>query len=269
MSPRFSQTPRFVKLLLSFTLVIPLVIPVNFVLISPGEGTPLFPKMLTIGSSTDSFKTYPARGQMYLLSIWVTNPEASIFGYQVLSCWAQNDCVVVPRSVVYEKNTDDKAEFASGKKQMKKSQSSALTATKALFKKYYPTIDVRELKDSDLKVSLKNTGGPSGGLIFSLGISELLSPDDLLQGRKIAATGTVSARGAVGAIGGVEEKMLAAKKVKAEIIFISKENCSEIPDSVTGIKVIAVSTLEQAFKALRAPQNLNFRGVQGCTNLDS
>ena len=160
----------------------------NFVLISPGEGTPLFPKMLTIGSSTDSFKTYPARGQMYLLSIWVTNPEASIFGYQVLSCWAQNDCVVVPRSVVYEKNTDDKAEFASGKKQMKKSQSSALTATKALFKKYYPTIDVRELKDSDLKVSLKNTGGPSGGLIFSLGISELLSPDDLLQGRKIAAT---------------------------------------------------------------------------------
>ena len=269
MSLRFSQTPRIVKLLLSFTLVIPLVIPVNFVLITPGEASKLFPKMLNISSSKNSVKTYPVNGQMYLLSIWVTNPDSKVLGYDVLTCWAQNDCVVVPRSVVYEKNTDDKAEIAVGKKEMKKSQGSALTATKALFKKYYPTIDLSNLNDSNLKVSLRNTGGPSGGLIFSLGMSELLAPDDLLQGRKIAATGTVSARGAVGAIGGVEEKILAARKVKASIIFISKENCSELPKSVTGIKVIAVSTLEQAFKALREPLNSNFRGVQGCTNLDS
>jgi PDZ domain-containing protein len=269
MSLRFSQTPRIVKLLLSFTLVIPLVIPVNFVLITPGEASKLFPKMLNISSSKNSVKTYPVNGQMYLLSIWVTNPESKVLGYDVLTCWAQNDCVVVPRSVVYEKNTDDKAEIAVGKKEMKKSQSTALTATKALFKKYYPAIDLSNLNDSNLKVSLRNTGGPSGGLIFSLGMSELLAPDDLLQGRKIAATGTVSARGAVGAIGGVEEKIVAARKVKAAIIFISKENCSDLPESVTGIKVIAVSTLEQAFKALREPLNSNFRGVQGCTNLDS
>lgn len=266
---RFSQTPRLVKLLLLFTLVIPLVIPVNFVLITPGEGTKLFPKMLNITSSKNSVKTYPVNGQMYLLSIWVTNPESEIFGYEVLACWAQNDCVVVPRSIVYEKNTDDKAEIAVGKKEMKKSQGSALTATKALFKKYYPTIDVSSLNDSNLKVSLRNTGGPSGGLIFSLGMSELLAPDDLLQGRKIAATGTVSANGAIGAVGGVEEKIVAAREVKASIIFISKENCSDLPESVTGIKVIAVSTLEQAFTALREPGKLNFRGVQGCTNLDS
>jgi PDZ domain-containing protein len=269
MSLRFSQTPRFVKLLLSFILVIPLIIPVNFVLITPGEATKLFPKMLNISPSKNSFKTYPVNGQMYLLSIWVTNPEAEIFGYEVLACWAEKDCVVVPRSAVYEKNTDDKSETAVAKKEMKSSQSSALTATKSLFKKYYPTIDLSSLNDSNLKVSLRNTGGPSGGLIFSLGMSELLAPDDLLQGRKIAATGTVSATGAVGAIGGVEEKIVAARKVKATVIFISKENCSELPKSVTGIKVIAVSTLEQAFKALREPGKLNFRGVQGCTNLDS
>jgi len=249
--------------------VIPLVIPVNFVLITPGEGTPLFPKMLNIDSSDNSFKIYPAAGQMYLLSIWVTNPESKIFGYEVLTCWAKKDCVVVPRSVVYKENTDNQAEIAVGKKEMKRSQSTALTATKALFKKYYPTINLTEFDDSTLKVSLRNTGGPSGGLIFALGMSELLSPDNLLQGRKIAASGTVSARGAVGAIGGVEEKIVAARKVKAEVIFISRENCSEIPKSVSGIKVIAVSTLEQAFKALLKPANSNFRGVQGCTNLDS
>jgi PDZ domain-containing protein len=273
MSLRFSQTPRIVKLLLAVTLVVPLVIPVNFVLINPGEGTPLFPKMLTIASPTSesskSWKSYPANGQMYLLSIWVTNPESKIFGHQVLTCWAQRDCVVIPRSVVYEKNTDDKAEQAVGKKEMKQSQSAALTATKGLFKKYYPNIDLTDLKDSHLKISLRNTGGPSGGLIFSLGISELLSPDDLLQGRKIAATGTISAKGKVGAIGGVEEKIVAARKAKAEIIFISKENCSEIPDSVSGLRVIAVSTLDQAYKALREPKISNFQGVQGCTNLDS
>ena len=95
---RFNHTPRLVKLLLALLLTLPLVLPVNFVLINPGEGSPLFPKLLNITStSASSVTTYPVDGQMYLLSIWVTNPESEILGYRVLRCWAEKDCVVVPR----------------------------------------------------------------------------------------------------------------------------------------------------------------------------
>ena len=82
---RFSRTPRLVKLLLTSVLTLPLVLPVNFVLINPGEGNPLFPKLLNIASTPEApIATYPADGQMYLLSIWVTNPETEILGYRVL-----------------------------------------------------------------------------------------------------------------------------------------------------------------------------------------
>jgi PDZ domain-containing protein len=262
---RFSRTPRLVKLLLTLVLTAPLVIPVNFVLINPGEGNPLFPKLLNVTSA----RTYPVDGQMYLLSIWVTNPETEILGYQVLRCWAEKDCVVVPRSVIYQAETDDKAEIAAGKKQMIRSQSSALLATKKLFAQYHPDINLSQMTDASIKISLKNTGGPSGGLIFALGLTELLTPENILQGRKIAATGTITADGKIGPIGGVEEKITAARATGTQLIFISRKNCDEVPEQVEGVGVIAVSTLEEAYKSLINSQDSNFQGVKGCTNLDS
>jgi PDZ domain-containing protein len=267
---RFNHTPRLVKLLLTLFLTLPLVLPVNFVLINPGEGSPLFPKLLNITSTSVSpVTTYPVDGQMYLLSIWVTNPESEILGYRVLRCWAQNDCVVVPRSVIYQSETDDKTEIAAGKKQMVQSQSSALLATKKLFARYHPDISLSQLTDESIKISLKNTGGPSGGLIFALGLTELLTPENILQGRKIAATGTISAEGKVGSVGGVEEKITAARTTGTQIIFISRKNCDEVPDKVEGLGVIAVSSLEEAYRSLINSQDSNFQGLKGCTNLDS
>jgi len=265
MSLRFSRTPRLVKLFLILALTVPLVVPVNFVLINPGEGNPLFPKLLNVTSA----RTYPVDGQMYLLSIWVTNPESEILGAQVLRCWAEKDCVVVPRAAIYSSKTDDKAEIAAGKKQMVRSQSSALLATKRLFAQYHPDINLSQLTDESIKISLKNTGGPSGGLIFALGLTELLTPENILQGRKIAASGTISAEGKIGPIGGVAEKITAARATGTQLIFISRKNCDEVPKKVEGVGVIAVSTLEEAYKTLINSQDSNFQGVKGCTNLDS
>ena len=261
----YRRTSRITRILISLFLIAPLVLPVNFVLINPGEGNPLFPKMLKV----NSVKTYPVDGQMFLLSIWVTNPQTLVLGFQVLHCWIKPTCVVTPRSVIYPKATDDKAELAEGAKEMKQSQNSAIVATKKLFAKKYPELNLAELTDASLKVSLKNTGGPSGGLIFSLGLVELLAPENLLQGRKIAATGTISKSGAVGAIGGVQEKIVAARAAGVELLFISRENCDEISGEVDGLKVIAVSTLEEAYLALKDGGNSDFRGVQGCTNLSA
>lgn len=265
MALRFSKTPRALSLFFALLFTVPLFTPVNFVVIQPGEGTPLFPKVLKI-KATDA-QTYKADGQVYLLSIWVSTPDAKILGAEAIGCWVRADCVLFPRSVIYKRNTTSKNEDKKSLHEMKVSQSDAMTATKKLLAKNYPSIDTSHLSDSSLKISLPNTGGPSGGLIFSLGLIELLTPENILQGRKVAGTGTISADGKVGAIGGISEKIIAAKKAGATILFASRENCDEIPKSVSGIAVVAISTLDEALSYLRKSPSSNFRGVSGCTNL--
>jgi PDZ domain-containing protein len=265
MTLRFSRTPRLVKIFLALVLVVPIFTPVNFVILQPGNGTALFPKVLTVKS--EDAKTYKPNGEVYLLAIWVSTPDAKVLGAEVLGCWARADCVVFPRSVIYKRNISSKAEAAQSKQEMKVSQSDALTAAKNLLARRYPTVDASHLTDSSITVKLPDTGGPSGGLIFSLGLVELLTQEDLLQGRKISGSGTISADGSVGAIGGIAEKIIAAKKAGASILFASRSNCDEIPKDVHGISVIAISNLNQAIDYLQQPLSPRSTGVTGCTNL--
>jgi Lon-like protease len=265
MALRFSKTPRLLTLFFALLFTVPLFTPVNFVIIQPGEGTPLFPKVLQVKKS--DAVTYKANGQVYLLSIWVSTPDAKILGAEAVGCWARADCVLFPRSVMYQRNTTSKVEDKKSLHEMKVSQSDAMTATKRILAKEFPGVDTSRLSDKSFKVSLPNTGGPSGGLIFSLGLIELLTPEDILQGRKVAGTGTISADGKVGPIGGISEKIIAAKKAGATVLFASRANCNEIARDVTGISVVAISTLDEALSFLRNTPNSNFRGVTGCTNL--
>ena len=55
-------------------------------------------------------------------------------------------------------------------------------------------------------------GGPSGGLMFALGIMDKVGPIDLTKGTQIAGTGTIDPTGTVGAIGGIQLKMIAARR---------------------------------------------------------
>lgn len=64
-----------------------------------------------------------------------------------------------------------------------------------------------------------NIGGPSGGLMFSLQIYQQLTGENLRHGRKIAGTGTVDSHGNVGEIGGIDKKVIAAKRAGATIFF--------------------------------------------------
>jgi len=72
----------------------------------------------------------------------------------------------------------------------------------------------------------------------------------LMQGRHIAGTGTVNDRGVIGPIGGINEKILSAKKVGATIFFSPVGNAEEIAKAPQGIKVITVATLAQAISYL-------------------
>ena len=103
----------------------------------------------------------------------------------------------------------------------------------------------------EIKLQLGDVGGPSGGLIFALGIYDVLTEGSLAGKNHIAGTGTISADGKVGPIGGIELKLIAAKKAGATLFLAPAGNCSEvfgqIPD---GLSVAVVQDLESALAAI-------------------
>jgi PDZ domain-containing protein len=268
---RFSAPPRLFITFFTAVIAIALFAPMNFVILTPGKATPLFPSVLKVSEHP----SYQSSGQIYLLTIMITNPDTYVPGFYIARCWMRGDCMTFPRSVYYQRDTNNEKEIATSREEMKGSQNIALDAARKEIARRYPDVDLSQLEDENVKVSLKNTGGPSGGLIFSLGIIELLTPGDLLKGRKVAGTGTITADGVVGPIGGVVEKIIGAKKAGASLLLISRENCQELPAKVEGIEVVAVDTLDEAIRYLESGNvgkealnsGFNSAGIRGCASV--
>jgi PDZ domain-containing protein len=94
-------------------------------------------------------------------------------------------------------------------------------------------------------------GGPSAGLMFALGIIDKLGNQNLTGGKFIAGTGTIDASGNVGPIGGIQLKMIAARRAGATVFLAPADNCSDVRGATPkGLKVIKVSTLQDALTDL-------------------
>lgn len=102
-------------------------------------------------------------------------------------------------------------------------------------------------------INVGQVGGPSAGLMFSLGIYDKLTPGALTGGKSVAGTGTIDADGKVGAIGGIEQKMVGAKKAGATVFLTPAGNCADavraVPD---GLRLVKVETLRDAIDAMDA-----------------
>lgn len=117
----------------------------------------------------------------------------------------------------------------------------------------------------EIELQLGDVGGPSGGLMFSLGIIDALTEGSLAGDHHVAGTGTISPAGEVGAIGGVSLKMLAAKNAGAELFLAPYDNCDEVASSIPeGLKVVAVRDLSQAKQAVMALANGDPLPELGC-----
>jgi len=96
-------------------------------------------------------------------------------------------------------------------------------------------------------------GGPSAGMMFALGILDLVGRDDITDGRFIAGTGTIDPAGTVGAIGGIQMKMIAARRAGATVFLAPEANCSDVRGNVpSGLTVVKVDTLHNAVQDLDA-----------------
>jgi PDZ domain-containing protein len=103
-----------------------------------------------------------------------------------------------------------------------------------------------------IKIRLKDVGGPSAGLMFSLGIVEKLRSENLTRGRNISGTGTIDAFGKVGPIGGIEEKLIGAARAGSKLFLAPALNCNDIKHVPAGLQVVAVETLREAVAALES-----------------
>jgi len=269
---RFSPLPKLVKATLGIFLVLATIAPLPFAIVLPGQAQDIFKGVITI----KDIETFPATGRIDLMSIRVTNPDAWISGPEIIYSWLSSERAVYPKSAVYPPGTSTEEENKQAKADMVGSQDKAIDAAVNYLQSHTEILapsgswkakepDFQGLSVTDIKIintrvnaldpkkitfKVADTGGPSGGLVFSIGLVELLTEVDLMQSRHIAGTGTIDSRGVVGPIGGINEKILSAKKAGATLFFAPVENAEEISNVPKGITVITVATLAQAVSYL-------------------
>ena len=93
-------------------------------------------------------------------------------------------------------------------------------------------------------------GGPSAGLVFALAIYDKITEGPLLAGRHVAATGTITPDGRVGAIGAIQEKIAGAEKAGATEFLVPGANCGDLAGLHTDLNLIRVDRLRDAITAL-------------------
>jgi Lon-like protease len=104
-----------------------------------------------------------------------------------------------------------------------------------------------------VKISVGDIGGPSAGLMFALGIVDKLTKLDLTGGKFIAGTGEIEAGGKVDPIGGIQQKMIAARNAGATVFLTPAANCADTKGAVpAGLRLVKVSTLNDAVTALES-----------------
>jgi ATP-dependent Lon protease len=105
--------------------------------------------------------------------------------------------------------------------------------------------------EHDLHVNVVGGGnidGPSAGLAFFLALYSALSHAPLPQ--DVAVTGEVSLAGTVRGVGGIVEKLYAARQAGMRAMLLPRENAREIDATPEGIEVIAVGSVVEALAAL-------------------
>lgn len=118
----------------------------------------------------------------------------------------------------------------------------------------------------DVQIRLDDVGGPSAGMMFALGIIDVLTPEELTGGEHIAGTGTITATGEVGPIGGIRQKLYGAVDEGADWFLAPADNCDDVVGRIPdGLQVVSVSTLAEARAAVDAIAGGETSDLQECS----
>ncbi len=116
--------------------------------------------------------------------------------------------------------------------------------------------DYDYILNPEIDIKFKNSeSGASGGLMLTLTIYNAISDEDIIKGRNISGTGTISLDGSVGEISGVKYKIMGANKDNMEIVFVPSSNYEEAIDTKEkynyDLEIIKVDTVDEAIEYLR------------------
>lgn len=132
---------------------------------------------------------------------------------------------------------------------MKESAYLAMSLVKAKFPKEW-----EKYEKCDLHIHVPEGAvpkdGPSAGITLTTAIASLVT--DRAVAPSYAMTGEVSLRGAVTAIGGLSEKLMAAQRAGITTVFIPKENerdLADIDDEIKqGLEIVPVSDVDEVLE---------------------
>ncbi|WP_435969833.1 S16 family serine protease [Streptomyces sp. Qhu_M48] len=216
------------------------------------------------GTEVISITGAPVRvtqGQLRMTTIVATGPSADVDLADVADAWFRTDRAVLPHDSVYPPGKSDAEVEKYNLGQMKESQDAAALAALGFLDE-----DPERVK---VELNLADIGGPSAGLLFSLGIVDKLDGDgdggDLTGGRTVAGTGTITADGKVGAVGGVSLKTQAAARDGATVFLVPKAECSDAEAELPkGMRLVPVTALSDAVASLRALEQGQDAKVPAC-----
>lgn len=194
-------------------------------------------------------KVYKSSGKLLLTTI----NARGIPGYPVTNLdafigWADPSSMVLPREAVVPQGQSAEEYKAQEGHEMKGAQGVATSqALSFLRSKGYQVSGVK------MTMHVEDIGGPSAGMMYTLGAIDKMTPEDETGGKTIAGTGTIDRKGAVGPIGGIRLKMLGARRDGATWFLAPEANCDQVVGHVpSGLRDVRVSTLDQAYEALVA-----------------
>ncbi|CAM3139673.1 S16 family serine protease [Paenibacillus lupini] len=233
--------------------------PTPLVIYEPGlafETEPLV--QLGTGEASASHSTEAReRGAFLLTTIKLTDAKY----WQVIEAAWKKDFVVYSKdSVMKGKSEKDYLDLMA--LDMLASQNSAIEA--AYIYAGIPYTTSTELvhptnPSNQITIKAEDIGGPSAGLMFTLQSLNLLLDKDLTDGLRIAGTGTITADGRVGGIGGITYKVVAAHEAGAQLFLAPEANYAEAAAKAkelhSEMKVVPVTSLETAITAIEEAAN--------------
>ncbi|MDX6206596.1 MAG: Lon-like protease [Frankiales bacterium] len=105
-----------------------------------------------------------------------------------------------------------------------------------------------------VSIHVDSVGGPSAGMMFALGLIDVLTPGDLTGGKFIAGTGEIDNAGNVSPIGGITQKMYGVRAAGAQYFLAPADNCNDVVTGgiPAGLQVIKVNKLHDALADVKA-----------------
>lgn len=240
-----------------------LILPSAYAVQSPG------PTQNVLGESSgqqvidvSGVETHEDSGQLLLVTVNASGvPGYPVTNLEALVGWVSSKITVMPQEAVVPVGQTAEEYKESSDEQMSSSQDSATAAATSF-------LESQGYDVSNMKVSMHvdDIGGPSAGMMYSLGLIDKVTGENLSGGKIIAGTGTMDEDGNVGEIGGIRLKMLGAKRDGATWFLAPESNCSSVVGNIPqGLNVVKVSTLQEAYDALVAIRDGKGESLPQCT----